>query len=224
MIARNRIYCFRFLSDNQCLSHADYRRDTRAIACVYHPVYSKSKMRAKWCSPFCVSLRVLRENNVFSLRKSGLCVNYQGSSNTFYYASAWFLLVVFICRCASATLLFAKSNVIVHEEQRCRSRTANNFALQKMQMCTSFFKKRKCDFNVSLIYRCCQDASKVAQLSQVNISAICHPEQREGSRAGTLQETLRDASHSFSMTESIRIQKHRRFHLRNLSKVESDHP
>ena len=46
MIARCRIYCFRFLSDNQCLSHADYadyRRDTRAIACVYHPVYSKQQ-------------------------------------------------------------------------------------------------------------------------------------------------------------------------------------
>jgi len=41
----------------------------------------------------------LRENNVFSVRKRGLCVNYQGSSNTFYYASARFLLVVFMRLC-----------------------------------------------------------------------------------------------------------------------------
>jgi len=66
------------------------------------------------------------------VKKSGLCVNYQGSSNTFYYASAWFLLVVFICRSRRAALPFAKGSAVVREEQRGRSRTANNFALEKM--------------------------------------------------------------------------------------------
>ena len=121
-------------------------------------------------------------------------------------------------RCLSrrAARSFAKSSAVVRERQI-------TLLCRRCQSSLPFSKIESTFFNVSLIYRCCQDTSKVAQLSQVNISAICHPEQREGSRAGTLQETLRDASHSFSMTESIRIQKHRRFHLRNLSKVESDH-
>ena len=40
-----------------------------------------------------------------------------------------FLLVVFICCSRRAARLFAKGSAVVREEQRGRSRTANNFAL-----------------------------------------------------------------------------------------------
>ncbi|MBR4042219.1 MAG: hypothetical protein IKJ09_07925, partial [Bacteroidaceae bacterium] len=69
-----------------------------------------------------------------------------------------FLLVDFICCSRRAALPFAKGSAVVREEQRGRSRTANNFALEKMLIWPTFFKKRRCDFNV---YRCCQDTNKV---------------------------------------------------------------
>ena len=40
-----------------------------------------------------------------------------------------FLLVVFICRSRTTALPFANDSAVVREEQRCSSRTANNFAL-----------------------------------------------------------------------------------------------
>jgi len=123
-----------FLTDNQPFasrrSHESHEgciakgSQLTALPSVINRMASTSVARAlREIREICVRIKYLREDR---LLKHKLLRHLFSVILTSVYR---FLLVVFICCSRRAALPFAKSSAVVREEQRGRSRTANNFAL-----------------------------------------------------------------------------------------------
>ena len=127
-------HCNLFLSDNQYFasrrSHESHEgciakgSQLTALPSVINRMASTSVARAlREIREICVRIKYLREDR---LLKHKLLRHLFSVILTSVYR---FLLVVFICCSRRAALPFAKGSAVVREEQRGRSRTANNFAL-----------------------------------------------------------------------------------------------